>query len=476
MAKMSRKKPKKAETSAYLTVLEAPLDPIWVTMLDQIKDRRLRSHLRRVASYCSANGIRPEQVNDGVISQFADIVAKSGLPRPKQIVRDALKSWNTQVLGIRQWPQVVLTLIKSQKIVGVPFDQLPSSFRQDTESFLTVIGATSLFEAQTCKPLNERSQKDRKQKIAQLVGIFVQAGGNLSAIKHLRDLIAPDVMRRILEHMWNEGLGARNGHNHNRARLLRIIAQHHAKVSPAELEPFREAERKFRPKNEGLTPKNRTKLRPFLDDGPCRVIVGLPSKIIRTINRNMPTVMDAVRVQSALAVAILLNAPMRIRNLSSLELDRHVDQIDPNNIHLVIKDTETKNDQDLDYPLGKTAITILDLYKQVYRPLLVKSAQDKGELFISWNGVRKTEVALSVQLKKFIREETGYELSPHTFRHLVGLIFLKRYPGEYETVRKLLGHKDIRTTIKFYTGLEIQDAFVRLDNIMDKLGEPLDDN
>jgi len=64
---MSRKKPKNAEASAYLTVLEAPLDPIWVTRLDQINDRRLRSHLRRVASYCSANSIRPEQVNDSVI-------------------------------------------------------------------------------------------------------------------------------------------------------------------------------------------------------------------------------------------------------------------------------------------------------------------------------------------------------------------------------------------------------------------------
>ena len=135
---------------------------------------------------------------------------------------------------------------------------------------------------------------------------------------------------------------------------------------------------------------------------------------IKTINKSRPTVLDAVRVQSALAVAILLNAPMRIRNLSSLEFIRHVDRVDTNSIHLVFKDEETKNDQDLDYPLGKTAIEILDLYDQVYRPLLLKKAKDKGELFISWNGNRKSEAALSAQLKKFIHEETGYDLSPHT--------------------------------------------------------------
>jgi hypothetical protein len=31
-----------------------------------------------------------------------------------------------------------------------------------------------------------------------------------------------------------------------------------------------------------------------------------------------------------------------------------------------------------------------------------------------------------------------------------------------------LGHKDIRTTIKFYVGLETQDSFKRLDKVMDR--------
>ena len=37
-------------------------------------------------------------------------------------------------------------------------------------------------------------------------------------------------------------------------------------------------------------------------------------------------------------------------------------------------------------------------------------------------------------------------------------IFLKHRPGEYETVRRLLGHRNIQTTINFDCGLEMMQA------------------
>jgi site-specific recombinase XerD len=46
----------------------------------------------------------------------------------------------------------------------------------------------------------------------------------------------------------------------------------------------------------------------------------------------------------------------------------------------------------------------------------------------------------------------------HRFRHAVGKIFLDRNPGQYEVVRQLLGHKDIKTTVAFYAGAESASA------------------
>ena len=34
-----------------------------------------------------------------------------------------------------------------------------------------------------------------------------------------------------------------------------------------------------------------------------------------------------------------------------------------------------------------------------------------------------------------------------------GAVYLKHHPGDYETVRRFLGHRNIRTTVKFYCGL-----------------------
>jgi integrase len=49
---------------------------------------------------------------------------------------------------------------------------------------------------------------------------------------------------------------------------------------------------------------------------------------------------------------------------------------------------------------------------------------------------------------------TGLLMTVHQFRHAAGAIILKRRPGEYELVRRLLGHRNVQTTINAYVGLE----------------------
>ena len=44
------------------------------------------------------------------------------------------------------------------------------------------------------------------------------------------------------------------------------------------------------------------------------------------------------------------------------------------------------------------------------------------------------------------------------FRHAAAAILLKHRPGEYELARRVLGHKNIQTTMNFYCGLEITQA------------------
>ena len=54
----------------------------------------------------------------------------------------------------------------------------------------------------------------------------------------------------------------------------------------------------------------------------------------------------------------------------------------------------------------------------------------------------------------------GVRLTPHKFRHVAGALHLRDNPGQHEVVRRLLGHKNLNTTVNFYAGME-QSAATR---------------
>ena len=94
--------------------------------------------------------------------------------------------------------------------------------------------------------------------------------------------------------------------------------------------------------------------------------------------------------------------------------------------------------------------------------------EQSSKLFVSWTGRQKTPAELGAQIPKFIRARLGLDINLHLFRHLAGYVHLSAHPGEYETVRQLLGHKFLKTTIDFYTGLEHAQSFRRYDEILER--------
>jgi integrase len=61
---------------------------------------------------------------------------------------------------------------------------------------------------------------------------------------------------------------------------------------------------------------------------------------------------------------------------------------------------------------------------------------------------------LSDQITRCIVKELGLRITAHQFRHAAAAIILMKQPGNYELVRRILGHRNIQTTIAFYIGLE----------------------
>src|SRR6266403_1598860 len=77
-------------------------------------------------------------------------------------------------------------------------------------------------------------------------------------------------------------------------------------------------------------------------------------------------------------------------------------------------------------------------------------------LFPGEAGEHKEKISFSSQIVDRVEKSTGLRITVHQF--LAGALILKHRPGEYELVRRLLGHKSVQTTIKFYLELETTQA------------------
>ena len=82
---------------------------------------------------------------------------------------------------------------------------------------------------------------------------------------------------------------------------------------------------------------------------------------------------------------------------------------------------------------------------------------------------------MSGQITERVEKATGLFITVHQFRHAAAAIWLQHKPGDYETVRRILGHKRLQTTINFYCGLETLQANRDFGDLVRKLGAPQQD-
>jgi integrase len=224
---------------------------------------------------------------------------------------------------------------------------------------------------------------------------------------------------------------------------------------------LRRKKRKLKITQRGMAVRHREALRAFDDSAAVEALLRLPQRILREVlTGGRMGYREAKMIQTALAIELLLNAPVRIQNLASIEIERHLVEVGSRRspmIHLVFPAAEVKNANDLEFPLLPETTDLLDLYCGGWRPLLAKASTPF--LFPGKNAYKhKGTGALSDQIKKLVYSYTRLDMPAHRFRHAVGKIFLDRNAGQYEVVHQLLGHKDIATTIAFYAGAESASA------------------
>jgi integrase len=169
------------------------------------------------------------------------------------------------------------------------------------------------------------------------------------------------------------------------------------------------------------------------------------------------------------AIRLLLAvAPVRVSTLALTTCGKHL-QVTPSGIQgnalLKYDPTEVKNKVGLTFNVDPASAQVITDYMTNFRPRLEYG--DPGAIFPGEAGPTKRALTLAQQITKTIRDHTGLKFNVHLFRHFAGYVYLRKHPGDYETVRRLLGHKDIATTMNSYVWMDTETAIKRYqENIL----------
>jgi integrase len=440
----------------------------WMALLGLVDERYERARLSRFFSFASANGVAPERVDDRTVADFAyHLKRNSLLERQTQIVRDLCLAWNRCAGAILGWPTTRLAVPDRRRNYALSASAYPSSFSADVDGHLVHLAGNDLFDSTGRGPASPKTLRDVRLRLLQIAAALVHSGQPPETIRSLADLVEPHAVKTALTFFYSRNGQRKTGQLHNFALGAIKIAKWWVKAPPEQIRALQAIRREVDPKETGMTQRNRARLRQFDDPENLRRLIDLPEVILRTSSRSTPPSYDqAIWVQSALAISILQVAPMRMKNLASLRLGRHVIQTRPGGTrHIVVPAEEVKNNAPLAFEISNALGEVMDSYLARCRPLLAGDAD--GFLFPARKGGAKSPAQLAAQIKRTIRQETAIDLNAHAFRHLAAKLFLEAHPGEYETTRLILGHKSIATTIRAYCGLEQADALRRLDALID---------
>jgi integrase len=339
------------------------------------------------------------------------------------------------------------------------WEDLTCEFRQDVDAHLAWCAGSDVFHADARpRPLAAQTLKLRRIQIHAAVTALVAAGVNPSAIKSFADLVSPDAFKLILRQRYNAANGRENSFNRGLAETVAQIAREWVKVDAGVLAELKKLVGKMPMPQPGLTDKNKGFLRQFDDPAVLQRLHDLPDRLWAEVRRQPPHFRTLAKAQAALALNILCYIPLRLQNLVPLTFDVHLFvRAEANAVSsLEIAAPEVKNKTDMAFDIPRRTAKMLIEYRDRIAPKIIGRRPDR--LFVNADGSPKSQSTVAWLIKTYAKRRAGVVLTSHQFRHLSAKVLLDAEPGSFETVRQLLGHKSLKTTVGAYAGIDSRRA------------------
>ena len=448
----------------------APLTPAWQQLELALPTLSAKRSLSRFMRFCSAQGIEPAQVSEAVFERFGTaLVEDSFVKSPHTVHRGAAAAWNNAAKTMPDWPQISAAIPMNPRNYSLEWSAFPPSFKHDAEDFLGRISDGDPFADDHAPALKPGTVEMRRKQLRQIATALVCKGIPINSITALAVLAETEHARLILKFFYDR-LG-KTGYLHQQALLLKTIAKSWSKAPVADVQTITDFAKRSAVRRDGMTDKNRERLRQFDDPVNVQRLLRLGAKIFEALLANDDGGVDgARRAMFALSIELLIVAPMRIDNLVGLDLARHIvkTRSGPSATqHIVIPKNETKTGEPFEITIPARTAALLIEYRTKYLPRL--SSQPSTLLFPNPNGRRRNTTRFSVQISAFVKAETGLLMNVHLFRHLAVKLYTEACGGDLETMRRLLGHRNLTTTERSYSEMRSKPAFDRFEKVIEAL-------
>ena len=312
----------------------------------------------------------------------------------------------------------------------------------------------------------------REFQFRQMASALVHRGVAIAAIPSIGALTTRENVNTICDFFAERSGRAGCSQLEGMLRVLRPLAGHH--LGDRELAEWigRRLRRLFggRARRFGMTDKNRRRLAVFRNRQQVRELLLLPWRLLKKAESgSLPPKVAAQLVRTAVAVEIELMCPIRLQNLSELNMDTDFVRSRSGKsaaVHLFIPGNRTKNGEDIELELPKKAVGLIDLYAAKYRNLLIRPdcrGKTPRFLFPAPDGTPKVGRVFADAICRVLQRELGITFNIHLFRHLSCCLYLQSHPGQIDVMRRVLGHRDATTTLRFYAFVEQSDAFRAFD-------------
>lgn len=426
--------------------------PAWKTLTSIAPDPACFIALSRFMSFCSREGISPDAVTEQVFADFTEALRSRSLHQePSVISRKAISSWNRAVIAVPEWPQTVIPLPRHARFYSFTWDAFPASFGKDVEDYLAQCAVTDIWSEHSKKASRPKTIELRRRQLRQLASLLVLSGVPIEEVTSLAALTKVEHARAALQYQQARKDGVVPRSLAEQAWLLRTIARSWTK-DPAAVEALGNLAPRLQSASREMTDRNTSRLRQFGVRANVDALLTLPERVFSeaegatTVTRKI-----ARRVEFALAIDLLTVMPLRIDNLTGLEVGRHINVLGRGKrqeMLIVIPAAEFKTGKTFEMRVPDDVVDRINRFMERYHPVL--APQGTAQLFVSPEGGRRSTIPFSRAISNFIKRETGLIMNAHLFRSLAGKLHLEEYPEDMETVRRLLGHERSETTHRYY--------------------------